>query len=305
MSRVERKGVLSQQVYLDYSQERLAAYNLQPSDLGNLLSMRNITRLAGSLETTDQKVKLNASGQFEDAASIGGVMVANTNAGAPVYLRDLVQISRSYQTPVQYLNTFSWEARDHAWNRSRAVTLAVYMRSGEQIQQFGASITKALDVARPALPADLIIARTSDQPLQVKENIDLFMDALYEAIGLVVIVALIGFWEWRSALLMAISIPITLAMTFGIAHLVKIDLQQVSIATLIIALGLLVDDPVVANDAIKRELATGVPRMHASWLGPTKLARAIMYATVTNIIAYLPFLMLTGSTGSFCPAFQS
>ncbi len=299
VSRVDRKGVLPQQVYLNYSQDRLAAYNLQPSDLGNLLSMRNITRSAGSVDTTQQTVRLNASGQFEDAASIGGVMVANTSAGAPVYLRDLVQISRSYQTPAQYLNTYSWQGPDHVWRRSRAVTLAIYMRSGEQIQRFGTSITKSLDAVRPVLPADLIIARTSDQPLQVRENIDLFMDALYEAIALVVIVALIGFWEWRSALLMAISIPITLAMTFGIAYMVRIDLQQVSIATLIIALGLLVDDPVVANDAIKRELATGVPRIHASWLGPTKLARAIMYATVTNIIAYLPFLLLTGSTGEF------
>ena len=84
------------------------------------------------------------------------------------------------------------------------------------------------------------------------------------------------------------------------AHLVNIDLQQVSIATLIIALGLLVDDPVVANDAIKRELAGGHSRrFNAAWLGPTKLARAILYATATNIIAYLPFLMLTGSTGDF------
>jgi multidrug efflux pump subunit AcrB len=149
------------------------------------------------------------------------------------------------------------------------------------------------------LPADLIIARTSDQPLQVKENIDLFMEALYEAILLVVLVALVGFWEWRSAVLMAVSIPTTLAMTFGIAHTMNIDLQQVSIATLIIALGLLVDDPVVANDAIKRELAAGKPALIAAWLGPTKLARAILYATATNIIAYLPFLMLTGSTGDF------
>jgi multidrug efflux pump subunit AcrB len=299
VSRVDRKGVLSQQVYLDYSQERLAAYNLQPSDLGNLLSARNITRAAGSMETSDQKVRLDASGQFEDAPSIGGVMVAATATGAPVYLRDLAQISRSYQTPPQYLNTYSWEGPDHVWHRSRSVTLAVYMRSGQQIEHFGTSITKAIDSVRPSLPADLIIARTSDQPLQVKENIDLFMEALYEAIGLVVVIALIGFWEWRSALLMAISIPLTLAMTFGISFIAKIDLQQVSIATLIIALGLLVDDPVVANDAIKRELATGVPRIHAAWLGPTKLARAIMFATVTNIIAYLPFLMLTGSTGEF------
>src|SRR5882757_6071232 len=173
------------------------------------------------------------------------------------------------------------------------------MRSGEQIQKFGTAIDEKMKQVRAALPPDLVIARTSDQPLQVKENIDLFMEALYEAVGLVVLIALIGFWEWRSALLMALSMPITLAMTFGMAHMAHIDLQQVSIATLIIALGLLVDDPVVANDAIKRGLAAGIPRIHAAWLGPTKLARAILYATATNIIAYLPFLMLTGSTGDF------
>ena len=124
------------------------------------------------------------------------------------------------------------------------------------------------------------------------------MRSLYEAIALVVLVALIGFWEWRSALLMALSIPITLAMTFGLMHLLGIDLQQVSIASLIIALGLLVDDPVVAGDAIKRELDDG-PAAASSppGSGPTKLATAILFATITNIVAYLPFLMLTGDIG--------
>src|SRR5262249_60479993 len=111
------------------------------------------------------------------------------------------------------------------------------------------------------------------------------------------IIALIGFWEWRSAVLMALSIPLTLAMTFGMMYVLGIDLQQVSIATLIIALGLLVDDPVVAGDAIKRSLADGHRPLIAAWLGPTKLASAILYATITNIVAYLPFLMLSGTSG--------
>src|SRR5207302_2724763 len=110
---------------------------------------------------------------------------------------------------------------------------------------------------------------------------------------------LIGFWEWRLALIMALAIPITLGMTFGVSYMLGIDLQQVSVATLIIALGLLVDVPVVAGDGIKRGLAAGLPRDIAAWLGPTKLATAIFFATLTNIIAYLPFLMLTGNTGEF------
>src|SRR4029453_5235075 len=101
------------------------------------------------------------------------------------------------------------------------------------------------------------------------------------------------------ALLMALSIPITLAMTFGLMALVGLDIQQMSIASLIIALGLLVDDPVVAGDAIKRELAQGKPRTIAAWLGPDKLSKAILYATLTNIAAYLPFLLLKGDVGRY------
>ncbi|MEE8298399.1 MAG: efflux RND transporter permease subunit, partial [Thermodesulfobacteriota bacterium] len=127
----------------------------------------------------------------------------------------------------------------------------------------------------------------------------LFMTALVEAIILVVLIAWIGFREWRSALLLAFSIPLTLTMTFGLMYFLGIDLQQVSIASLIIALGLLVDDPVVANDAIKSNLAIGHPPLIASWLGPTKLSRAIMFATATNVVAYVPYLLLTGTTGEF------
>ncbi len=95
-------------------------------------------------------------------------------------------------------------------------------------------------------------------------------------------------------------------MTLGMCQLVGIDLQQVSIAAMIIALGLLVDDPVVAGDAINRELAHGQPRDVAAWLGPQKLARAILYATLTNCVAFLPLLLVTGqdraSSSGRCPS---
>ena len=299
VSKVERRGVLSQTVYLDYSQDRLAAYGLRPADLANVLSARNIIAPGGTVETGERRVTLIPSGQFNTTRSIGDVAVSTTSAGAPVYLRDLVQISRGYQAPAQYLNYYTWRDQNGHWQRSRAITLAIYMRDKKQIARFGESVNLKLSQLHQILPADLILAHTSDQPLQVKENIHLFLRALGEAIILVVIVSLLGFWEWRLALIMALAIPITLAMTFGIAYVLGIDLQQVSIATLIIALGLLVDVPVVSGDGIKRGLAEGLSRSIACWLGPTKLATAIFYATITNIIAYLPFLMLTGNTGEF------
>src|SRR5262245_63224463 len=158
-----------------------------------------------------------------------------------------------------FLNFFGAKGADGQWRRSRGITLAVQMRSAQQIAVFGKDVDAALDRVKKELPEDLIMARTSDQPRQVTEQIDLFMSSLYEAVILVVLVSLVGFWEWRSALLMALSIPITLGMTFGMMYQLGVDLQQVSIASLIIALGLLVDDPVVAGDAIKRDLARRNP----------------------------------------------
>jgi multidrug efflux pump subunit AcrB len=298
VSKVSRSGLLNENVFLLYSQERLAAYNIKPGTLEDAMKGRNISTSGGQVNVEGKNVTLEPGGEFKSVDEIGNVLVPTAN-GSSVYVRDLVDVVRGYESPARFKNFFNWRDSQGNWQRSRAITLSVQMRSGEQIAEFGEQIDATLARLKQQVPEDLIFARTSDQPLQVEESIDLFMTSLYEAIALVVIIALIGFWEWRSALLMAISIPVTLPMTFGMMHILGIDLQQVSIATLIIALGLLVDDPVVAGDAMKRELAAGHPPLIASWLGPTKLATAILYATITNIVAYLPFLMIKGSTGEF------
>ncbi len=299
VSKVARSGVLPEQIYLDYSQERLASYGIEPGRLTGIIGARNITAPGGVLEVGGKNVSIDPSGEFSVPGQIGDVAVTLSAAGSPVYLRDLVEISREYQSPPRFLNFLSVRGPDGAFRTSRAITLAVNMREGDQIGAFAEQVDRQLEVVRRLLPEDLILRRTSDQPLQVEENVDLFMKSLYEAIFLVVIVALVGFWEWRTALLLALAIPITLAMTFGLMQLFGIDIQQISIASLIIALGLLVDDPVVASDAIKHSLGAGFPPRVAAWLGPTKLATAIMFATVTNIAAYLPFLTLTGDVGQF------
>ncbi len=298
VSKVDRTGVLERRVILQYAQERLAAYGVRPSALGDLLESRSATLSGAALEVGGKRFLVEPSNELTRAEEIGDVLVPTSSSRA-LHLRDLVDVIPAYESPARLLNFYTARGADGEWYRGRAVTLAVQMRSGEQIHDFGAAVDRTLDGVRRYLPDDLVMARTSDQPLQVEENVDLFMDALIEAIVLVVAVAWIGFREWRSALLMALSIPLTLAMTFGMMHVLGIDVQQVSIAALIIALGLLVDDPVVAGDAIKRDLALGHPPVVAAWLGPTKLARAILFATVTNIAAYLPFLLLSGDTGKF------
>jgi multidrug efflux pump subunit AcrB len=298
VSKVTRAGVLPEAVYLEYSQDKLATYSIQPWALGEILAGRNITAPGGVSEIQGRNVAIAPSGALQSEDELGDMLVTTSATGVPVYLRELVDVRRDYQKP-RYSNFLTVRGRDGKFERVRAITLAISMRPGSQIDEFAAQLEERLTDVKRLFPEDLVFRRTSDQPLQVKENISLFMSSLYEAILLVVLVGLLGFWEWRSAMVLAVSIPITLAMTFGFMHLVGVDLQQISIASLILALGLLVDDPVVAGDAIKQSLDDGWKPLIAAWLGPTRLATAILFATITNIVAYLPMLGLTGDIGKF------
>lgn len=298
VSKVERTGVLEERVYLTYSQSRLAAYGLSPAAFVGALRARNVTASGGEVNAGGRNIAIIPASEFRSVDEIGSVALGTTSGGAPIYLRDVADIYREYESPARFLNQYTRRS-DAGWVSSRAITLSVQMRKGEQIGQFGKLVDARIAEVKRQLPSDLALARTSDQPRQVTENIDLFMMSLWEAILLVVVVSWLGFWSWRSAILMALAIPITLALTFGMMYVLGIDLQQVSIASLIIALGLLVDVPVVSGDAIERSMGQGHSNSIAAWLGPTKLFTTMMYATLTNIVAYLPFLMLTGDTGKF------
>src|SRR6201997_3726623 len=299
VSKVERSGVLNENVFLNFSQERLAQYKLRPADLSNILKARNLPDSGQTLNARGRTVSITTTGEFKSIDDLRNVIIGTSPNGTPLYLRDVVEIERGYESPASFLNTFTRRDENGKWIATRAITVSVQMRKGEQINVFGKLVDANLQNVRKSLPADLVLARTSDQPLQVHDSIELFSHSLIEALVLVVVVALIGFWSWRTSMLIAASMPITLAITFGVINTLGIDLQQVSIASLIIALGLLVDVPVVSGDAIVRELGEGQPRSTAAWMGPSKLFKTMAFATVTNIVSYLPFLLLPGDTGKF------
>ena len=148
------------------------------------------------------------------------------------------------------------------------------------------------------LPEGLDIQLLSDQPAAVAHRIHHFAKCFLEAVVIVIIVALF-LMDWRSALGVATAIPLTIALTLVGMYLLHIPLQQISIAALIIALGMLVDVPVVASDGINRELHRGEPRLRAAWLGPCRLRQPMVFGTLINIVAFLPLLMLSGDKGAF------
>src|SRR5215469_532139 len=111
-SRIERKGVLPRAVYLDYSQERLASYGLQPADLSHILNARNITLPGGSIEAGGRRIQIDPSGKFEAARAIGDVLLTPSKGALPLYLRNIVQISRGYQAPPDYVNFYTIIGKD-------------------------------------------------------------------------------------------------------------------------------------------------------------------------------------------------
>lgn len=298
VSKVSRVGVQSEQFTLDYSQEKLGQVGIGLDAVAAALAAHNTTLPGGTIDVEGRSVAVQTSGELLSTEEIRNVLVTATTSGAPVRLGDIFDVQREYQTP-RLLNSYSWTDSSGVFRTSRSITLAVSMRSGAQIAEFGQAVDDALNNLRPLLPEDLVIARTSDQPQQVVENVALFTNSLYEAIVLVVLVALVGFFSWRTATVLALAIPITLAATYGILRMINWDLQQISISSMILALGLLVDVPVVASDAIVSDMAAGVPRHEAAWKGPTRLSVAILFATATNVVAYLPFLAVPGDVGRF------
>ena len=129
VSKVTRTGLLQERVFLEYSQERLAAYGVKVGTLDQILSDRNITVPGGMLEVGDKQLTVDASGEFKSEREVGNVLVPALNGGS-VYLRDIVSIGRGYDSPPRFLNFYGHRTEDGSWRRARAITLAVQMRSG-------------------------------------------------------------------------------------------------------------------------------------------------------------------------------
>ncbi len=153
VSKVERFGLLRERICLDYSQERLASYGVQPSAIRAILNARNIDLPGGVFEVEGKNLVADPSGEFKNENEIGDVLVTATASGTPVYLRDLVDISREYESPARFLNFFNWRDAAGHWQRTRCITLAVQMRSGGQIGEFGETADAALSSVAETPPA--------------------------------------------------------------------------------------------------------------------------------------------------------
>src|SRR5262245_39832536 len=156
VARVTRSGVLDERVYLEYSQTRLAAYGIQTDNLSQILAARNITAPGGVVSIGGKNLAVDPTGELSSEEEIGGLLVATSTHGSPVYLRDVADVIRAYEGPARFLNFYSYRDKKGDWQRTRAITLAVQMRSGQKIADLGRAVDVALKDVQARLPEDLI-----------------------------------------------------------------------------------------------------------------------------------------------------
>lgn len=297
VGKVTKIAIVQESVYLLYSDANLAGYGLTPETINGSIAARNAVIPGGTLRTEGRNFPVQLSGEYKTENDMLGTIVGMSRQGAPVYLRDVFEVRRMYESPIPYKVDVLARDGDKLDTR-RAVMVAVEMRDGEIIRYFNRDVWKVADAMKARSPEGIEFKLLSDQPTAVAHRIHHFVRCFIEAVVIVIIVGLF-LMDWRSALVLATAIPLTVAMTLVGMQMLHIPLQQISIAALIIALGMLVDVPVVAADGINRELHLGEPRLRATWLGPLHLRHPMVFGTLINIFAFLPLLMLSGDKGEF------
>jgi multidrug efflux pump subunit AcrB/outer membrane protein TolC len=291
VSKVKRIGEQKEEIDVSSTLSRLSQYSVSAEQVMKALEGRNMVHYAGAVPTQSGKPPIQATGAFETEDQIRHVMIDVSRTGQPVYIGDLANVDRVYKDPTQYARS----------KGERAIMLSVEMQEGNNIVGFGKEVHASLERLRPLLPPDLKIEFVADQPTVVADRVKHFIREFGIAIASVILVTML-LLPFRVALVSAVAIPVTISATFGLLNVFGIELHQVSIAALIVVLGMVVDDAIVIADNYIALLDQGVPRPEAAWRSASELAIPVLTATLTIICSFLPFLILSGATGEFIRA---
>ena len=291
VSKIKRIGDQKEVIEVNGSMERLSQYGVNPQRVEEALQGRN-TIVGGGLVPADSgKLPIEANGPFQTEEQIRQIMVDVSPTGQPIYLGDLANVQRLYRDPTQYVR----------YNGERTVLISVEMHEGNNIVQFGKTLHETLHRVQAMLPPDVHLEFVADQPRVVSERISDFNREFAIAIISVILVTML-LLPMRVALVSAVAIPVTVSITFAMLNGAGIELHQVSIAALIVVLGMVVDDAIVIADNYIELLDHQVPVKEAAWRCATEMAVPVLAATLTIIASFLPLLRLTGACGEFIRA---
>ncbi|WP_237153126.1 efflux RND transporter permease subunit [Oryzibacter oryziterrae] len=287
VGKVEIVGAEDEVIYLEFSPRQLAAYGVDKAAVLTSLAEQNAVSPSGIFEVGGERVSVRVSGEFSSEESLRDVNLRVN--GRFFRLSDVAQITRGYQDP---------PANQFRSNGQPAIGIAVGMVAGANLLEFGDALTAKINKLSADLPVGVELTRVSDQPKLVEEAVSGFTQALFEAVAIVLVVSFVSL-GLRAGVVVALSIPLVLAITFMVMEYTSISLQRVSLGALIIALGLLVDDAMIAVEMMVARLEKGDSLRKAATHVYTSTAFPMLTGTLVTVTGFVPIGLNSSQAGEF------
>lgn len=293
VKKVDLIGVQDEKIYLEMAPGRLAALGITPAQVAAALSQQNAVAPAGFVESPTDRIRLRVSGPFDSLDKIRNTdLVAG---GRHFRLSDIADVRRGFAEPANPRMRVDGED---------AVSIAVVMRKGGDVIALGTALDAELAKLRQQLPLGMKLTTVADQPTVVRVSLDLFMKTLAEAVVIVLAVSFLSLGV-RTGMVVALSIPLVLAVTLLLMKVFGIDLHRISLGALIIALGLLVDDAIIAAEMMVVKIEQGYEKAKAATFAYTSTAFPMLTGTLITAAAFTPVGFARSGAGEYAGAIFS
>jgi len=287
VGKIELEGLQDEKVWIELSNTKLATLGVSLQQVQQALADQNAIAATSFFETPTDRVQLRVTGQFQSVEDIRSFPI---QAGdRTVHLGDIAEIKRGFADPASPKMRFMGED---------AIGIAVAMKDGGDILKLGSTLDAEFERLQKTLPAGMQLRKVSDQPHAVEESVGEFVQVLTEA---VVIVLLVSFFSLglRTGLVVGVTIPLVLAMTFFVMHYFGIGLHKISLGALVLALGLLVDDAIIAVEMMATKMEQGYDRLRAASFAWESTAFPMLTGTLITAAGFLPIATAASSTGEY------
>jgi multidrug efflux pump len=287
VKKIDIYGKQAKKVYVEFSHQRLAALGITPVHIAESLRNQNSVLASGSIDTNGDRVLVRVSGQFTSLDDIRNVPIAA--GGRMIKLGDFTTITRGYEDPPTYTVRH---------NGQQVLMLGITMTSDGNIVDLGAAIEKAVHKVQAELPYGVELERVADQPTVVGESIWEFERSLLEALAIVLAVCLLSL-GWRTGIVVGLSVPIVLGVVALAMLAMSWNLERVSLGSLIIALGLLVDDGIIAVEMMVVKMEEGLERVKAAAYSYAATAMPRLTGALITVAAFMPIGFAQSTTGEY------
>jgi multidrug efflux pump len=287
VAKVDLLGTQYERIFIEVSSAALVERGLSALDIQAALGGQNAMDPAGRIETRERSVRIDVEGGLR---SLEDIRELRLRAGQQTFrLSDIAEVRRGLEDPPS--------AKTYYQGRE-TVLLGTTMAPGANVTEVGAAVKRALKRIEQDLPIGVELGRISDQAQVVSKSINEFLEAFAEAIAIVLVVSFIAL-GWRSGFVVALTIPMVLAATFFVMSLMGIDLHRISLGALVIALGLLVDDAMIAVEMMDRKLREGLDRLAAATFAYTSTAFPMLTGTLITVAGFIPVGFAQSEAGEY------